>query len=205
MRNTTLPNELKSKQSEITLTREELKRVQERLEWSEKLAKENNVKINYIAHGKKMTDFSHDEISEQRKKMLRQYNFIRKYLLIVPTGDGTYHDFDDDTRNFDVCIIYYNDDKEGKPENIQRIIGRKPVLAVGNSDGDLAMLQYTASNKNFLNIYIHHTDAEREWAYDRESHIGQLDKGLEQAAAENWTVVNMKEDWKVVYPFELNK
>jgi hypothetical protein len=71
-----------------------------------------DVKINYIAHGKKMTDFSHDEISEQRKKMLRQYNFIRKYLLIVPTGDGTYHDFDDDTRNFDVCIIYYNDDKE---------------------------------------------------------------------------------------------
>jgi len=101
--------------------------------------------------------------------------------------------------------IFFIDDKEGKPENIQRIIGRKPVLAVGNSDGDLAMLQYTASNKNFLNIYIHHTDAEREWAYDRESHIGQLDKGLEQAAAENWTVVNMKEDWKVVYPFELNK
>lgn len=96
--------------------------------------------------------------------------------------------------------IFFVDDKEGKPENIQRIIGRKPVLAGGNSDGDLAMLQYAASSKNFLNIFVHHTDAEREWAYDRDSHIGQLDKGLDQANAENWTVVDMKNDWKIIYP-----
>jgi phosphoglycolate phosphatase-like HAD superfamily hydrolase len=96
--------------------------------------------------------------------------------------------------------LFFIDDKEGKPENIQRIIGRKPILAAGNSDGDLAMLQYTASNKNYLNIYVHHTDAEREWAYDRESHIGKLDKGLDQAKAEGWTVVDMKNDWKVIWP-----
>ena len=96
--------------------------------------------------------------------------------------------------------IFFVDDKAGKPENIQRIIGRKPVLAGGNSDGDLAMLQYTASSKNFLNIFVHHTDAEREWAYDRDSHIGKLDKGLDQANAENWTVVDMKNDWKLIYP-----
>ena len=101
--------------------------------------------------------------------------------------------------------LLFIDDKEGKPENIQRIIGRKPALAAGNSDGDLAMLQYTASNKNFLNIYIHHTDAEREWAYDIKSHVGQLEKGLDQAAAEDWTVVDMEKDWKVIYPYEVEK
>ncbi len=71
------------------------------------------------------------------------------------------------------------DDKEGKPLNIQKIIGKKPVFASGNSDGDLQMMQWTASNeyKSFM-LYVHHTDAEREWAYDRESHIGKLDKGL---------------------------
>lgn len=101
--------------------------------------------------------------------------------------------------------LFFIDDKEGKPENIQRIIGRKPVLAGGNSDGDLAMLQWTASNTNFLNIYVHHTDSEREWAYDRDSHIGKLDIGLDLANAENWTIADMKEDWKVIYPFELEK
>jgi len=98
--------------------------------------------------------------------------------------------------------LFFINDKEGKPENIQRIIGRKPVLAAGNSDGDLPMLQWTSSSTNFLNIYVHHTDADREWAYDRESHIGGLDKGLDQAKEENWTVVDMKADWKVIYPFE---
>ena len=96
------------------------------------------------------------------------------------------------------------DDKDGKPLNIQKIIGKKPVFASGNSDGDLAMLQWTASNsyKSFM-LYVHHTDAEREWAYDRESHVGQLDKGLDQALQDGWTVIDMKADWKLIYPFEL--
>jgi len=95
-------------------------------------------------------------------------------------------------------------DKEGKPLNIQKIIGKKPVFSSGNSDGDLQMMQWTASNKykSFM-LYLHHTDSVREWAYDRETHIGRLDKGLEQAKAYGWTVIDMKNDWKVIYPFEL--
>lgn len=100
--------------------------------------------------------------------------------------------------------LEYNDDKEGKPLNIQKIIGEKPVFASGNSDGDLQMLQWTDSNtyKSFQ-LYLHHTDAEREWAYDRESHIGKLDKGLDEAIEKGWTVIDMKNDWKVIYPFQL--
>ncbi len=96
------------------------------------------------------------------------------------------------------------DDKEGKPLNIQKIIGKKPVFSSGNSDGDLQMMQWTASNKhkNFM-LYVHHTDSIREWAYDRNSHIGKLDKGLDQAKKDGWTVIDMKNDWKVIYPFEL--
>lgn len=96
------------------------------------------------------------------------------------------------------------DDKEGKPLNIQKIIGKKPVFSSGNSDGDLQMMRYAASNKykSFM-LYVHHTDAEREWAYDRDSHIGRLDKGLDQAISDGWTVIDMKKDWKIIYPFEL--
>ncbi len=96
------------------------------------------------------------------------------------------------------------DDKEGKPEGINRFIGRKPVFASGNSDGDLQMMRWAESNKlkSFM-LYVHHTDAEREWAYDRDSHIGRLDKGLDEANEKGWSVVDMKNDWKVIYPFEL--
>jgi len=98
----------------------------------------------------------------------------------------------------------YMDDKEGKPLNIQKIIGKKPVFASGNSDGDLQMLQWTASNKlkSFM-LYVHHTDSLREWAYDRESHIGRLDKGLDEAIEKGWTIIDMERDWKIIYPFEL--
>jgi hypothetical protein len=95
------------------------------------------------------------------------------------------------------------DDKEGKPIGINKFIGKKPVFASGNSDGDLQMLQYTDSNKYAsFQLYLHHTDAEREWAYDRESHIGKLDKGLDYANENGWTVIDMKKDWKVIYPFD---
>ncbi len=100
--------------------------------------------------------------------------------------------------------IDFIDDKEGKPLNIQKIIGKKPVFSSGNSDGDLQMMQWAASNtyESFM-LYVHHTDSIREWAYDRESHIGKLDKGLDQAIKDGWTVIDMKNDWKVIYPFEL--
>jgi len=95
------------------------------------------------------------------------------------------------------------DDKEGKPVGIARFIGRRPVFAFGNSDGDLQMLQYTAGGDGarFMG-YVHHDDAEREWAYDRDSHIGGLDKGLDEAAERGWTVVSMKDEWKKIYPGE---
>ncbi|MCJ7468438.1 MAG: haloacid dehalogenase-like hydrolase, partial [Maribacter sp.] len=100
--------------------------------------------------------------------------------------------------------IDYIDDKEGKPLNIQKIIGKKPVFASGNSDGDLQMLQWTDSNSyTSFQLYLHHTDSIREWAYDRNSHIGKLDKGLDEAIEKGWTVIDMKNDWKTIYPFEL--
>jgi len=92
------------------------------------------------------------------------------------------------------------DDGAGKPVGIQMHIGRRPVAAFGNSDGDLQMLQWTAAGAGArFCLYVHHTDAAREWAYDRQSSIGRLDKGLDEAKAKGWTVVDMKSDWKVVY------
>jgi phosphoglycolate phosphatase-like HAD superfamily hydrolase len=97
--------------------------------------------------------------------------------------------------------LLHNDDKAGKPVGIQRHIGRRPVMAFGNSDGDLQMLQWTAAGAGpRFALYVHHTDAEREVAYDRKSHIGRLDKGLDEAAARGWTVVDMKADWRLLYP-----
>jgi phosphoglycolate phosphatase-like HAD superfamily hydrolase len=99
--------------------------------------------------------------------------------------------------------INFIDDAEGKPICIQSHIGRRPVFACGNSDGDLQMMQWTSSGKySHFCLYVHHTDAIREWAYDRKSSIGQLDKGLDQAAAKGWTVIDMKNDWKIIYPSE---
>jgi phosphoglycolate phosphatase-like HAD superfamily hydrolase len=95
------------------------------------------------------------------------------------------------------------DDKEGKPIAIQKFIGRRPLAAFGNSDGDLAMLQWTCGGAGArFCLYVHHTDAEREWAYDRASSIGRLDKGLDEARARGWTVADMKRDWKRIFPFE---
>jgi phosphoglycolate phosphatase-like HAD superfamily hydrolase len=99
--------------------------------------------------------------------------------------------------------LEHNDDGPGKPESIDALIGRRPVLAFGNSDGDLQMLQWTAasSGKSFVGL-VHHTDAKREWAYDRASNIGRLDKALDAAIANHWTVVDMAADWKRIYPFD---
>ena len=99
--------------------------------------------------------------------------------------------------------IDFIDDKAGKPVGIHKVIGRRPILAFGNSDGDLQMLQWTAARggARFMGL-VHHTDAEREWAYDRKSSIGRLDNALDEAQAKGWTVVDMKKDWKRVFAFE---
>ncbi|MEJ2470803.1 MAG: HAD family hydrolase [Desulfuromonadales bacterium] len=97
--------------------------------------------------------------------------------------------------------INFIDDKEGKPVGINQHIGRRPIAAFGNSDGDLQMLQWTMAGQGpRFALYVHHTDDKREWAYDRQSSVGRLDKGLAEAKAKGWTVVDMKQDWKVVYP-----
>jgi hypothetical protein len=97
--------------------------------------------------------------------------------------------------------INFIDDKAGKPVGIQMHIGRRPILAFGNSDGDLQMLQWTAAGGGArLMGLVHHTDAEREFAYDRQSSIGRLDKALDEAKAKGWTVVSMKDDWKSIFP-----
>ncbi len=99
--------------------------------------------------------------------------------------------------------IDFIDDGPGKPVGIQKFIGRRPIAAFGNSDGDHQMLQWTAAGegRRFM-LLVHHTDAAREWAYDRQSPIGRLDKALEEAQAKGWTVVDIKKDWKRVFPFE---
>ena len=100
--------------------------------------------------------------------------------------------------------VQFIDDGPGKPEGINQFIGRRPVFAFGNSDGDQQMLEWTAagSGARFMGL-VHHTDAVREYAYDRPSPIGQLDKAWDEALRRNWTIVDMKTDWKVIYPFEL--
>ncbi len=99
--------------------------------------------------------------------------------------------------------VEFIDDGDGKPVGINRFIGRQPIFAFGNSDGDLEMLQYTAAGAGprFQGL-VHHTDAEREYAYDRDSLIGKLDKALDEATQRGWTVVDMKRDWKVIFPHE---
>jgi len=95
------------------------------------------------------------------------------------------------------------DDGPGKPVGIYRHIGKRPIAAFGNSDGDLQMLQFTAAGEGRrLELIVHHDDEQREFAYDRTSHIGKLDKALDEAKAKNWIVVSMKSDWKKVFAFE---
>ena len=97
--------------------------------------------------------------------------------------------------------LNHNDDKDGKPIGIQRHIGRRPIAAFGNSDGDFQMLEWTTAGKGpRLGMIIHHTDAEREFAYDRESHVGKLSKGLDEGPKRGWSLVSMKDDWKTVFP-----
>jgi phosphoglycolate phosphatase-like HAD superfamily hydrolase len=100
--------------------------------------------------------------------------------------------------------VLFIDDGPGKPEGINQYIGRRPVFAFGNSDGDQQMLEWTAAGAGarFMGL-VHHTDAVREYAYDRQSAVGRLDKAWNEAVRRKWTVVDMKDDWKVIYPFEL--
>ena len=97
--------------------------------------------------------------------------------------------------------VNFIDDKTGKPVGIHQHIGRRPIAAFGNSDGDLQMLQWaTAGTGKRLGVIVHHTDAQREWAYDHESAVGRLADALDLAVKQGWTVIDMKREWKTIYP-----
>ena len=92
------------------------------------------------------------------------------------------------------------DDKAGKPVGIHQAIGRRPRIAFGNSDGDFEMLEWTTGGKGpRLGVIVHHTDREREWAYDRDSHVGQLVRGLDEGPKRGWVIVDMKRGWRIIY------
>jgi phosphoserine phosphatase len=96
--------------------------------------------------------------------------------------------------------LNFVDDKDGKPVGINQHIGRRPIIAFGNSDGDFQMLEWTTSGPGArLGLLLHHTDGRREWAYDRQSHVGKLARGLDEGPGRGWIIVNMKNDWKRVF------
>ena len=99
--------------------------------------------------------------------------------------------------------VDFLDEGEGKPVAIHKFIGRRPIMAFGNSDGDRQMLQWTAAGEGARVMgLVHHTDAQREWAYDRESPVGRLDKALDEAREKGWTVVDVRQEWRTVFPWE---
>jgi len=101
--------------------------------------------------------------------------------------------------------LNFIDDKEGKPIGINQYIGRRPIMAFGNSDGDFQMLEWTTAGKGLrIGLLVHHTDGQREWAYDRDSHIGRLERGLDEGPRRGWIIVNMKDGWNMIYPFDKN-
>ena len=97
--------------------------------------------------------------------------------------------------------VNFIDDKAGKPVGINQHIGKRPIFASGNSDGDFEMLEWTTSGPGArFGLLVHHDDADREWAYDRESHVGKLARGLDEGPERGWTIASMKRDWRTVFP-----
>jgi phosphoserine phosphatase len=128
---------------------------------------------------------------------------IPPWQVVGSQIEVTYNDADGPPRFDREPEVFFVDDKAGKPVGILRHIGREPVIAFGNSDGDYEMLDYvTHGDGPDLGLIVHHTDAVREWAYDRDSHIGTLARALDAAPAEGWLLIDMAKDWKVIYPFE---
>jgi phosphoglycolate phosphatase-like HAD superfamily hydrolase len=119
-------------------------------------------------------------------------------------GSATPSEYDEETGAIiKLPGIAFVDDKAGKPVGIDSRIGRRPIFAAGNSDGDFQMIEYTmAGDGPRFGMVLHHTDAAREWAYDRDSHIGRLNRGLDEGPGRGWLIVDMAADWETVWPFE---
>jgi hypothetical protein len=134
-------------------------------------------------------------------------NFAEKSYGIPPeqvigsSGQTEYQVWDASPILVKLPKVLFVDDGPGKPVGINTFIGRRPIFAFGNSDGDKEMLEWAwACGKHCFAGLVHHTDAEREYAYDRDSHVGKLDKALTDAEGRGWTVVDMKDDWKTIFP-----
>lgn len=128
---------------------------------------------------------------------------IPPYQVVGSSGEYKYEVQDNKGVVIKLAELNFNDDKEGKPVGIVRNIGKRPVFTAGNSDGDYSMLQYTSTGSGpRFGMIVHHTDSIREVAYDRNSSIGKLNKGLDEALKYNWLIVDMKKDWKKIYSFD---
>jgi len=128
---------------------------------------------------------------------------IKKEHIIGSYGKLKYQKIDKNPVLIKSPEIEFANDGENKVIAIHRKIGKKPLIAIGNADGDLQMLEWCASNEKInLPLFIHHTDKKREWAYDRESRVGKLDNGLDEANRKNWLIVDMAKDWKTIYSVE---
>ncbi|MEO1724057.1 MAG: HAD family hydrolase, partial [Pseudomonadota bacterium] len=121
--------------------------------------------------------------------------------IVGSTGNASYDVVDGVPRIVKDPGIFFVDDKEGKPVAIDMRIGKRPIFAAGNSDGDFQMLEWTTAGEGpRLGLIVHHTDAAREWAYDRESHVGRLERGLDEGPERDWLIVDMADDWARVWP-----
>ncbi|MCP8466289.1 haloacid dehalogenase-like hydrolase [Pseudomonas sp. ZM23] len=159
--------------------------------------------LDYLrAHGFKTYIVSGGEVAFMRAFAEEVYGIVPEQVIGTTLG-SRFEDRDGQLSIQRLPKLVHNDDGPGKPESIDSIIGRRPILAFGNSDGDLQMLQWTVAGKGKrLAALVHHTDGEREWAYDRESTVGRLDKALDEARAKGWVVVDMATEWKRIYPFD---
>lgn len=159
--------------------------------------------LDYLrAHDFKTYIVSGGEVAFMRAFAEEVYGIVPEQVIGTTLG-SRFEDRDGQLSIQRLPKLVHNDDGPGKPESIDSIIGRRPILAFGNSDGDLQMLQWTVAGKGKrLAALVHHTDGEREWAYDRESTVGRLDKALDEARAKGWVVVDMATEWKRIYPFD---
>lgn len=158
--------------------------------------------LNYLrANGYKTFIVSGGGIDFMRPWMEQAYG-IPPYQIVGSSGKMKYEIVDGKPVIMKLADLNFNNDDDGKPIGIHEYIGKRPVFAAGNSDGDYQMLQWTTSATGYprFGMFVHHTDAEREYAYDRNSHIGKLEKGLDDAAKNNWLIVDMKNDWAKIYP-----
>lgn len=130
---------------------------------------------------------------------------IPKYMVVGSSGKVEYEILNGKPELFKLPEINFIDDKAGKPVGIHQFIGLRPVFSVGNSDGDYEMLQWTSTGDGSrFGMIIHHTDAVREWAYDRQSPVGHLEKALDDASKYGWQIMDMKNDWNKIFPDNFN-